>query len=383
MKEEEKRARKERKAKKAQRKEKFAENPPRSPLTQVQKQESEPPEASTRRSLSKSPVNTPDISQSSHKRRNPPSSSKQPSNAQVVGPSSQPSQEDKVKPSPITQAKSQPPTVLGAPTQLTLASISTMYDKRMPPPSVDWRGKGGFFSRKPSLPLNISQKHPPAPITPVNGDAIESKKEPTQMSIMNDVVMMVEEEQKLEVHSAKGLSIVGKRNQLDVGTVQGSNPRNDLEEQKTVNGYLRDDRIGIVSDSSEEVAAIGGSGRKRPHDDKPLTSTPSKKRKLRSEYCPASHTTWKPSWLDTTQCYPVDETGEDMSDVECLRGDAIHRSADKMKQILETECMYIPSHRIDELMTIAQETHETLKRTKEFYAKQPSKRIRIERHQIW
>ena len=332
--------------------------------------------------MSKSPVNIPDISQSTDKRRNPPSSSKQLFNAPDAVPSSQSSPEDKTQPSAITRAKSQPPIVVGAPPQPSLASMSTMYDKRMPPPSVDWRGKGGFFSRKPSLPLNISQKNPPAPITPINGDAIDSKKGPTQMSTMDDIVMMVEEEQKSEAPSAKGSFIVGKQNQLDFGTVQGSNPRNDLEEQKIVNGYLRDDRIGIVSDSSEEVAAIGGSGRKRPHDDKPLTSTPSKKRKLRSEYCPASRTTWKPSWLDTTQCYPVDEAGEDMSDVECLRGDAIHRSADKMKQILETECMYIPNHQVDELMTIAQETHETLKRTKEFYARKPWKRIRIERHEF-
>ena len=368
---------------KAQKKEKFAENPPRSPLTPVVKQEREPPEASIRRSLSKSPINTPDISQSNDKKRNSPSSSKQLSNTDAAS-----TPGDKPQPPTITRAKSQPPMVGGVSSQLSShssASMSTTYDKRMPPPSVDWRGKGGSFSRKPSLPLTISQKDREAPNTHRNSDAIDSTKETLQTSTMEDIVEnMVEEAQKSDAPPAKEPFITGNRHQLDFTTVEGSTAQNDLEDQRITNQNLSDDndRIGILSDSLEEVAATGHLGRKRFHNDEASTSTPSKKRKLKSEYCPASHTSWKPSWLDTTQCYPVDETGEDMSDVECLRGDAIHRSADELKQILETECMYISSHRVDELMTIAQETCSTLKRTKEFYAKKPSKRIRIERHQF-
>ena len=260
--------------------------------------------------------------------------------------------------------------------------MSVTYDKRMPPPSLDWRGKGGSLSRKPSLPLNTSQKDPQAEITLRSTVAIDSQKETMQVNAENHIVeKMVVETQTSD--APPGSFMTGNRNQLDFATVEGSTAQNNLEERKIRREYLHsgDDRIRILSDCLE-VATIGDSNRKRRHDDEPSTSTPSKKRKLRSEYCPASHTTWKPSWLDTTQYYPVDEAGEDMSDVECLRGDEIHRSADKLKQILETEYMYIPSHRVDELMTIAQETCNTLSRTKEFYANKPSKRIRIERHQF-
>jgi hypothetical protein len=151
-----------------------------------------------------------------------------------------------------------------------------------------------------------------------------------------------------------------------------------------VNGYLRDgdDRIGILPNGWKEVtSAITTSGRKRSADEME-ESTINKKRNLKSDYCPASHTTWKPAWLNTTQCYPVDQSGEDMSDVECLHGDGIHRSADKLKHILETECMYIPTHRVDELLEIARETVDTLKKTKEFYGNENRKGIRIERHQF-
>ena len=339
--------------------------------------------------MSKSPVITPGISQSSYKQQNPPSTSKQLSNATDPAASSQPSADVKPpEPSTITQAKSQAPRVTGTPSQRSSpssASMSVTYDKRMPPPSIDWRGKGGSFSRKPSLPPNTSQKDPQVEIMLKNTVAIDSKKESMRVGSVHDIMeKMVEEAQKSDAHAAKGPFITEKRDQLELLTVGGSTAQNDLEERKIMNGHLRDgdNRIEILSDSWEEVAATGNSNRKRTHDDELSTSTPSKKRKLRSEYCPASHTSWKPSWLDSTQCYPVDETGEDMSDVECLRGDGIHRSADKLKQILETECMYIPSHRVDELMTIAKETYDTVKRTEEFYANYPSKRIRIERHQF-
>jgi len=123
------------------------------------------------------------------------------------------------------------------------------------------------------------------------------------------------------------------------------------------------------------------SSHKRPNEDHETASPSNKKRLLRSEYIPAQHTSWKPDWLETTRCYPVDGEGAELSRVEDLRGDAIYRNADRLKQVLEDECMYIPTHRVDELLALAQDTCEALQKTKRFLAKYSPGPIRIVRHQ--
>jgi 4-hydroxy-3-methylbut-2-enyl diphosphate reductase IspH len=214
-------------------------------------------------------------------------------------------------------------------------------------------------------------------------------------SIDNVINTMVQDAQKPEAPAAKGSIITGKRNQLD--SVQIGD-KNDTEEWRTMNAYLRegDDRIGILpegwkeahstpaTEQSPESSTSTTSSRKRTWEGTELSKDDnvSKRRKLKSDYCPATHTTWKPAWLETTQCYPVNQMGEDMSEIEVLRGDAVHRNAEKLKRLLEMECMYIPSHQVDELVSIAEETVKSLKRTREYYATEPSKKIRIERHEF-
>ena len=384
-KEAEKQERRERKAKKASKED--AENRSRSPLKLLQKQESDPVESSRSRQTSKSPArDITEVARSNDKQQTPPLPSRMSGNPISASVPAQPSPVLESQPPPTaTQTKSAPPKVETASfgqSSPPSSSFSSTYDKRMPPPSVDWRGKGGSLSR-PSRneKQKVSQGESVVEPTIAKNMMEQSDRKSNMESIVNK---MVQEAQKPDAPAAKGSFITGKRNQLDFRNTEGAleGLQDDLEERKIVNGYIRDgdDRIGILSSSWKEVPSIIESNRKSPAEHTESSSV-SKKRKLRSEYCPASHTTWKPSWIDTTQCYPVDQSGEDMSDLECLRGDGIHRNADKLKQILETECMYIPTHRVDDLMAIAEETYNTLKLTKEFYTND-QKRIRIERHQF-
>lgn len=270
--------------------------------------------------------------------------------------------------------------------QKPISPFFAVYDQRMPPPPLDWRLKAGSGSQraaaprvneKSAAPPNMNEHQKPQAIPVIDTDETVHKR--------------VQEAQDEDSPPVKGSYITGKRNQLDPRIPSGTGVGLDgLEERKIMNSYIRDgdDRIGILSDGWKEVHELSGteessSSRKRSRDDDDASTTDSfKKRKLKSEYCPAKHTTWKPEWLDTTQCYPVDQDGEDMSDVECLRGDGLHRNADKLKHILETECMYIPSHRVDQLLTIVQETYDALKRTKEFYTNEHSNNVRIERYEF-
>jgi hypothetical protein len=361
------------------RKKEESERRSRSPLKLLLKQESDPAETSTGRQTSKSPArDITDLTQSNDTRQPLPLDSKVshvPSEGTISGQSS-PAVQSQARP-PTARAKSTSPKLEGASPTSSPPSISSTYDKRMPPPSVDWRVKGGSRSRPPRNEMSKDSQS-----TKVIDPVISTIEKSDQISSVESIVdKMVREAQKPDAPAAKGSFITGKRNQLDFREVKSNTAGDDIEVRKIMNGYLRDgdDRIGILSSSWEEVSLIPESNNKRPNEDG--ESSTAKKRKLRSKYCPASHTTWKPSWLDTTQCYPVDQAGEDMSEVECLRGDAIHRNADKLKQILETECMYIPTHRVDELIHIAQETTDILKRTKEFCVNE-KKRIRIERHQF-
>ena len=137
----------------------------------------------------------------------------------------------------------------------------------------------------------------------------------------------------------------------------------------------------FTEDSSRPAPSAVTHKRSREPEE-PSIEEVSKKRKLKSDYCPAENTSWKPDWLETTQCYPVDQKGEDMSDVDCLQGDDIHRNAELLQRILENECMYIPNHRIDEMMTLVEETYDALKSTKEYYDEHPITKIRIEKHKF-
>jgi hypothetical protein len=199
---------------------------------------------------------------------------------------------------------------------------------------------------------------------------------------------LIREAQKDDAPTAKGSIVTGKRNQLDARGDPPESIHEDLNEYRMRNAYLREgsERIGFLPQGWSEVfnPPMENSD-KRPHDEmeRQIDSAP-KRRKLQSDYVPARHTTWKPTWLDKVQCYPVNRLGEEMSDVECLRGDELHRNADKMKLILETECMYIPSNRIDELLEIAKKNYASLKAIQAVYgnAKHPNKQVRIERYPI-
>jgi hypothetical protein len=223
------------------------------------------------------------------------------------------------------------------------------YDKRMPPPPVNWKNS------KPGSKLNVSPLPTPTMIpSKLTKEIIEQFKLRRVRASQIDKIMGGEicVFQTSYPPLAGRLSVAEIRNQQNLDTIsenRGHNPN-----------------------------------RKRSRDDEDevkYSATDAKKRKLKSDYCPAVHTNWRPVWLDTTQCYPMDETGDDMSDIECLRGDAIHRNADKMKKILETGCMYIPTNQVDELMMMAQEMCDLLKRTKDFTTEHQNE-IRIERHEF-
>lgn len=260
------------------------------------------------------------------------------------------------------------------------SSPPTSYDKRMPPPPVNWRSSSQNTSK-------LAQETPAT--SPPKRPSSSSKTDRSPEVSMDKVIdEMVQKAQQSDAPVAMGSMVTGKRNQLEAF---GCDETVNAETLKIINCYLRegDDRIGILPEGWKEVedaptdTEAPRASRKRSRDEtRPSTETSSEKRELKSDYCPATHTTWKPAWLETTQCYPVDQDGQDMSDIDSLKGDGIHRNADKLKRVLEIECMYIPNHRIDEMIAIAEDTVQALKRTKQFYNEHPNKKIRIERHQF-
>jgi hypothetical protein len=261
------------------------------------------------------------------------------------------------------------------------------YDKRMPPPSPDWRTAIPEKKRKrqsPEEPTTSQEKK--TPLTEEKMLKILMEKGVKVSDLDDPIYKMVRAAQKPDAPPAKGSLITGKRDQLEI---ELDDEMLDEEERKMIKEYLRagDDRIGILPDGWREVqeaptTAKPGRKRSRNHDDEDVPDHKPKRRKLKSDCRPAAHTTWKPAWLDTIQCYPVDKEGNDMSDIQILRGDGIHRSADRMKWILEKECMFVPTHQVDELLSIAQETVKTLERIKEFHGKEHQSEIRIERHEF-
>jgi hypothetical protein len=134
------------------------------------------------------------------------------------------------------------------------------------------------------------------------------------------------------------------------------------------------------SSSQPNTSSPSSANRKRVNEEPETSSPPKKKRVLNSSYVPAAHTSWKPDWLETTQSYPVNANGEELSNVEQLMGDIIYERADKLKQLLEDEYMYIPSHNVDRLLALAQDTYERLKTTKAFLDNYSLGPIRVERN---
>ena len=282
--------------------------------------------------------------------------------------------------SPVRSSRSSQPLPSSRPFVPPQSSPSSTVDKRMPPPPVNWRPA----SQNPANPSRtIIQLSPPR--TPPFKPTIQAIAEEVDMDSVVDG--MAEEAQRSDAPDAKESMITGDSNQSESLAVE---EEIDDDESRTVDRNLRegDDRNDIVPEGGKDVdeaSSPGESSAKRKRSDESAESLPQntpKKRKLKSDYCPAQHTSWTPAWLETTQCYPVDQNGEDMSDAECLNGDGIHRNADKLKRILEEECMYIPSHRVDEMMTIVEDAYNALTRTKEFYNEHPNKKIRIEKHRF-
>jgi hypothetical protein len=278
---------------------------------------------------------------------------------------------------PVHSSLSSQPLPTSQSTAPPQSSPPTSYDKRMPPPPVNWRPSSQNAPKQ--------AQHTPASSPPKR---LSSSSETISTSEISDKAMdeRVQSAQRFDSSAVKGSTSTGKRVPSEEF---GSDDTVNAEELKILSGYLRegDDRIGVSPDDwkEDEDGPVGTeaprASRKRPCEGTRIsTETSPKKRKLKSDYCPATHTSWTPGWLETTQCYPVDQNGDDMSDIDSLKGDGIHRNADRLKRVLETECMYIPSHRIDEMMTIAEDTLKALKRTKEFYDEHPNKKIRIERH---
>jgi hypothetical protein len=125
------------------------------------------------------------------------------------------------------------------------------------------------------------------------------------------------------------------------------------------------------------------SNQKRSHDDEE-PSPPPKKRKLKCDWrVPAETSGWKPDWLKTTQCYPVDANDEELSDMTYIWGDTVYRRLNSMKRILEEEYMYIPTHEVvDTLLRRANEALEELKTAKKCLNEYPHHPIRIVRDKI-
>ena len=118
------------------------------------------------------------------------------------------------------------------------------------------------------------------------------------------------------------------------------------------------------------------SGHKRGHEEaefEPMPAPNAKRRMLKSDYIPAYHTSWKPDWIENTQCYPVNELGFELSDEACLRGDVVHRNADRLKRVLEQEAMYITTDKVEHLLEIVKETMTSLEKAKEYTDRHPSK----------
>ena len=187
------------------------------------------------------------------------------------------------------------------------------YDKRMPPPSVDWKSKVPKVSRRP---FGVQSILPALPEEQAPVPGAESRK-----------------------------------------PVDPANPPPPPKVYVT-------------------VATQTSAGQKRDAEEaefEPMPASNAKRRMLKSDYIPAYHTSWKPDWIENTQCYPVNELGFELSDEKCLRGDVVHRNADRLKRALEQDAMYITTDKVEHLMEIVKETMTMLEKAKEYTDKHPSK----------
>jgi hypothetical protein len=98
---------------------------------------------------------------------------------------------------------------------------------------------------------------------------------------------------------------------------------------------------------------------------------------------PAALTSWKPDWLKTTQCYPVNAKNEELSDKAVIWGHSVYQHVSEMREILEQEYMYMPTHEVvDTLLRRANETFDNLKRAKRFLNEYRDGPIRIVQHKF-
>jgi hypothetical protein len=317
----------------------------------------------------------------------PSESADKPPSAHEVEPPATP--EDLQQGSPAIETPPNPTIIESSPIETSSSPLPSSYDKRMPPPSPDWRSSLPIKKRKRRSqgPDEKEPEPPPAKKVPWTSEQIVQNltKWGIRISELDDpIYKMVQAAQKPNAPAAKGSMITGKRDQRKMSLddeIMGEDEREISME------YLRDgdDRIGVLPEGWKEVqdSSPEETSRKRSREgEEEETTHAAKKRKLKSEYCPARNTTWKPAWIDSIQCYPVNEKGEDMTEVKQIQGDGIHRNAERLQHILEMECMYIPSHQVDDLLSIARETVKSLEQTKEYYANENRSKIRIERHEF-
>jgi hypothetical protein len=277
----------------------------------------------------------------------------------------------------------------------------------MPPPPVNWQ-KPNKRSHRPPDPTRSGLKTE-GELEFLVSHVLEAEKRHRRVEINKEIKSLVQDAQEGNAPVAKGSWITGKRNQHDLADVEaGEESDEDEEEMEMLTAYIRkgdnEERLpkewkevtDQPSDGTEKDKAATDKRttdtneakgvdndtadirEKRVRDDDEEPPLP-KKRKLKADFCPAAKTTWKPSWLDTTQCYPVDQFGEDMSDVTALRGDEIHRNTEKLRRILEKECMYITTATVNDLLDIARDTVRLCKVPEQFLNGFPNK-VRVERH---
>jgi hypothetical protein len=224
--------------------------------------------------------------------------------------------------------------------------------------------------------------------------SVQVERNRQRREIEKDVGTAITMAQQPEAPVAKASWITGRRDQLEFGgmeTEEDKDPGSDEEEIDMVKSYIRkmDDQRFLPEGFSEvpeqpttnpeQSSPTPTDARPKRARDEPADENPVKKRKLKSEFRPATETTWKPAWLDTTQCYPVDQFGQDMSDVSSLWGDEIHRHTERMRRLLERECMYVTTSSVHELVEISRDILLSCKRPEQYLKRCPS-RIRVERH---
>jgi hypothetical protein len=273
-----------------------------------------------------------------------------------------------------------------SPTKAPPSGEEPCYDKRMPPPPVNWQKtpkKQPMRQRDPTRSGFKTEME----LEMMVSDALEAERMRRRFDMDKEISTLVRDAQKSDAPVAKGSWLTGKKDQLNLDEIEAqSDSDEDEDEMIIMKSYVRSDKDqgkleeGWMQVEDEPSAQISTDGQKREREEDPENpENLVKKRKIKSEVVPASRTAWKPSWLETTQCYPVDQFGQDMSHVEALWGDEIHRNTERMRRLLERECMYITTRTADDLIDIARDTVRLCRRPQQFLARFPNK-VRVERH---